>query len=143
MKHLVVLVIRWGMPGAIALIFLVLPDLVQSDAAPPGWIVRVFYVVFLSNSFFGTANAFNNSLTVKGDVDKYRHVDKDTLIISYILGHSLYSIGATCFLFNGLATLYPSIGWWKYSFAVFYGILISIMHYIVCKMQIHYVKERV
>ena len=103
------------------------------------------YILWLPalNAYHHESEHFNNSLTIKGNVDKYRHVDKDTLIISYILGHLLYSIGATCFLFNGLATLYPSTGWWKYSFAVFYGILISIMYYIVCKMQIHYVKERV
>ena len=142
MKQLIVFVIRWGMPSAIALIFLVLPDFIQGDTILPGWIVRVFYVVFLSNSFFGAATTFDNSLEVKKDVDKYRHVDKDTLIAFYIFGHSFYSIGATCFLFNGLATFYPSIGWWKYSFAVFYGILISVTHYIVCKTQIHYAKER-
>ena len=56
MKQFLVITIKWGVPSVIALIFLVLPSLIQNDTAHPvSWVVRIFFVVYLSNSFFGAA----------------------------------------------------------------------------------------
>jgi hypothetical protein len=143
MKQFWVNTIRWVMPGVIAFIFLILPDLAPNNIAHSTWFVRLFYVFYLSNSFFGVAKIIDNPSKIEEEVGKYRTIDKDTLIFMYILGHLFFITSATCLFFYGLATSYPSVGWWKYSCAVLYGLLIIIMHYIICKMQIHYVKERV
>lgn len=142
MKNFLVITIKWGMPGFIALIFLILPGLVQNDTAHPvSWVVRIFLVVFLSTSFFGAAKVFNDPSTVKEGVDKYRNSDKDLLILSYVFGHLLYVISAIGLFYYGLAILYPLIGWWKYSFAVLYGILISAIHYNIYIMQVYQIRE--
>jgi|GEM_PF-5200932 len=141
MKRSLVITTRWVMPSILAFMFLILPNLVQNDMAHPAWIVRIFSVVFLSNSFFGAANVLNNPTTVKEGVDKYRTSDKDTLIFSYVVGHSLFIISAIFLFCYGLANFYPLVGWWKYLSSVVYGMLISVIHYSICKMQIHQIRE--
>ena len=108
MKKFLVITIKWGMPSIIALIFLILPDLVQNNTAQPlSWVVRIFFVVYLSNSFFSAAKVFNDPSTVKEGVEKYRNSDKDLLILSHIFGHLFYTMSAISLFCYGLAVLYP------------------------------------
>jgi hypothetical protein len=141
MKRLLFNTIRWGVPSAIAFVFLILPDLVKYDMAHPSWIVRIFFVVYLSNSFFGAADVFYNPSAIKSGVDKYRNSDKDTLIFSYLLGHLLYTISTICLFYYGLDSFYPFAGWWKYLSSVIYGTLIITIHYSACKMQTRQIRE--
>ncbi len=78
---------------------------------------------------------FNNPLAIEEDIQNHQKVDKETLILSNILGHLFYVVSTISLCVYGLYSFYPMVGWWKYSFGVFYGILIGIMHYKVNKLQ--------
>lgn len=140
MKKFLATFTKWFMLGAIILVFLILPDFVP-QSPDSAWIIRAFFTFFLCNAFFGLAEAFNNRLAIEKKVEEQQKVDKETLIVSYVLGHLFFIVSTIGLCFYGLYAFYPTIGYWKYLFGIFHGTLISSMHYNVIKIQLRQLRK--
>ena len=134
-KTLLVILLRWVIPGLLAVAFLFLPDLYVERASSPlasNWLARIFFAVYLINPFVGAARAVEDDNKVIKDFEKYQFFSggKDTLSTMTYLNAIFTVLSTSIVLLLGMKVFFPGLGILSYVFLLSYsGAVIGIALY--------------
>jgi hypothetical protein len=129
-KTLLVFLLRWLIPGLLAVAFLFLPELYVERASSPlasNWLARIFFAIYLINPFVGGAKAIENEGLVAKDFEESQFFvpDKDNLSIMTHLGAVFTVLLSSVVFLLATRVFFPDLGIWRYIFLLLYTVSVE------------------